>query len=105
MAEAGKLSSANSWPPEGYRIDVAFELIAKPLWDAYLAAPPPGLIALAPPGTMTEPEQRHARHNKAQAALDALLRKCVSPPGEFELWARPDRPMADLKPVPASQVG
>jgi hypothetical protein len=68
-----------------------------------LAAPRP-IGFVIEPGRVTESEQCLARHSKAQAALDALLRKCVSPPGEFNLSARPDRPTADLKLIPASQV-
>jgi len=107
MAQAKSPSSAPPWPAEGLPIDVAFERIAKPLWDAYLAAPRQLTIIVlgGPPGHTTDAERDLARHSKAQAALDALLRELVSPPGGFELWARAGSRMADLKLVPASQIG
>jgi hypothetical protein len=100
MATAEKSSIDKSWSAEGLPINVAFELIAKPTWDDYSAP----FITFIVPGTTTESERGLVRHSRAQAALDALLRKCVSS-GEFELWARPDRPWADLKLIPPSQVG
>jgi hypothetical protein len=104
MSKAAELPIVDPWPAEGLPINVAFERIAKPLWDAYLAAPRPIGVFIVP-GSTTASEHDLARHSRPQAALDALLRKCVSPPAEFELWARPDRPMADLTLVPASQLG
>ena len=94
-----------TWLP----IDQACARLAASLWGAYATARAAArdlddIYRYMPLALSVDEERRRADRDKKQAAIDALLRRCLER-GEGELWARPGSAIANPTRIPISAVG